>query len=62
MDFEYKKDVPNPRETTNPVSKLFFWWIVPFLRKGFKKNLEVDDVYNPLREDISKNLGDKVEM
>jgi len=57
MDFQEKAYVPNPRETTNPVSKLFFWWIVPLFRKGVKKDLALDDVYNVLREDGADKLG-----
>ena len=62
MDFEFKKDVPNPRERTNPLSKLFFWWVFPLLRTGYKKDLELNDIYNPLREDVSRNLGDYLEV
>jgi ATP-binding cassette subfamily C (CFTR/MRP) protein 4 len=62
MDYREKTFVPNPRDNTNPISKLLFWWIVPLFRKGFKKDLALDDVYNAPKEDVSYKLGDQLQL
>ncbi|CAG2062685.1 unnamed protein product, partial [Timema podura] len=36
-------------------------WIIAFLRKGYKKDLEEKDLYTPLKNDHSKIIGDKLE-
>lgn len=51
----------NPREDANFLSKLFFTWTIPFFRKGYKKILQIDDVYKPLSCDRSQQLGDRLE-
>jgi len=61
MDFTPKKSVFNPYNKSNPVSKLFFVWLVPLFQKGYKKNLDTDDMYNVLKTDTSKLLGDQLE-
>ena len=62
MDFREKTNVPNPRDKTNPISKLLFWWIIPLFRKGYKRDLGLNDVYNVLREDVSDKLGNRLSM
>lgn len=60
MDFQDKERVKNPREKANPLSALFFWWINPLFRKGSKKDLVLNDLYDVLTEDESKRVGDTV--
>ncbi len=60
MDFRGKQDVPNPRENANPLSKLFFLWILPLFCEGAKKDLGIDDMYNAPREDSAAVLGTKL--
>lgn len=52
---------PNPEKTANPVSRLFFCFITPLLRLGFKKPLETSDFYQVLNEDESQLLCEKLE-
>jgi len=62
MDFQEKAYAPNPSETANPLSKLFFWWLIPLFRKGTKNGLVLDDVYNALSEDVAEDLGNELAM
>ncbi|XP_063224515.1 ATP-binding cassette sub-family C member 4-like [Bacillus rossius redtenbacheri] len=52
---------PHPRETANPLSALFFVWVLKIFRKGMKKELEVEDLFQPLKEHRSESLGDRLE-
>ncbi|PNF20422.1 Multidrug resistance-associated protein 4 [Cryptotermes secundus] len=61
MDTGRKRNNPNPREEANPISVLLFWWTVPLFKKGYRKELVEEDLYNPLKTDASEYLGDKLE-
>jgi ABC-type multidrug transport system fused ATPase/permease subunit len=61
MDTGKKRDNPNPRENANPISVLMFWWTVGLFKKGYRKNLAEEDLYNPLKTDASEYLGNKLE-
>ncbi|XP_071159454.1 ATP-binding cassette sub-family C member 4-like isoform X3 [Mytilus edulis] len=61
MDETLKHYNPNPTLTTNPISKLFFWWLNPLFKIGYQRRLEVDDMYNVCEQDSSDNLGDRLE-
>ncbi|XP_060888186.1 ATP-binding cassette sub-family C member 4-like [Labrus mixtus] len=47
----------NPAATASFLSKLFFWWLNPLFRTGYKRRLEESDVFEVLTEDRSQNLG-----
>ncbi|XP_043503586.1 probable multidrug resistance-associated protein lethal(2)03659 isoform X2 [Polistes fuscatus] len=55
--FEKKK---NPREGANPLSALTFAWILRTFWLGYRRDLEVSDLYKPLKEHTSSVLGDKL--
>ncbi|XP_044730121.1 probable multidrug resistance-associated protein lethal(2)03659 [Chrysoperla carnea] len=61
MDFSKKYDNPNPVEKANILSKIFFLWQIPLFRKGLKKDLDVEDIYNAKKADLSEPLGDTLE-
>ncbi|CAG9863640.1 unnamed protein product [Phyllotreta striolata] len=61
MDSTKVKFNPNPRETANIISQVFFGFTLPTFRKGLKKELDVDDVYNPLESDKSDYLCQRLE-
>ena len=61
MDFTEKRRVRNPEINANPVSKFLFLWFTPLLKKGSKKSLELDDLYDRLPEDDASTLGDKMQ-
>ncbi|XP_022343366.2 ATP-binding cassette sub-family C member 4-like isoform X1 [Crassostrea virginica] len=61
MDETLKHHNPNPILTANPLSKLLFWWMNPIFSTGYKRRLEVDDMYNVTQEDASEELGMKLE-
>ncbi|XP_017004866.2 probable multidrug resistance-associated protein lethal(2)03659 [Drosophila takahashii] len=50
----------NPRERSNFISSLCFWYTMPIFRKGSKNTLDENDIYSPLKELKSDNLGDKL--
>ena len=51
----------NPRKEGSILSILFYLWVNPLLSKGYKKELEQNDLYQVLDEDCSNFLGDKLE-
>lgn len=51
---------PNPYNEANIISRTFFWWLNPFIRKGFVQPLGLKDLYKAPDEDISKDLGEKL--
>ncbi|XP_077392260.1 ATP-binding cassette sub-family C member 4-like isoform X4 [Festucalex cinctus] len=53
------KDNPSPK--ANLVSKLFFCWLNPLFRIGYKRRLEEEDLYKVLPEDASDRLGEELE-
>ena len=50
MDSNIDKVKPsyNPRKDANIFSVLFFFWVGPLLKKGYKKDLEQQDLYEAL--------------
>lgn len=53
---------PNPRESTNCLSKIFLCWTYPIFKKGYEKILQIEDVYQSLKSDKSELLGDRLEV
>lgn len=49
----------NPRAKANPLSALTFSWILGLFFVGYKRELEVTDLYSPLNEHKSSILGDR---
>ncbi|XP_049853309.1 probable multidrug resistance-associated protein lethal(2)03659 isoform X1 [Schistocerca gregaria] len=52
---------PNPRASANPLSALTYWWILDTFKKGYKRDLEIEDLFVPLKEHRSDLLGDRIE-
>ena len=44
----------NPRDGAGFLSNIFFWWINPLLALGYSRNLELEDLYEPCKEDTSE--------
>lgn len=61
MESSRVKYPPNPYENANLLSKLFFVWIVPFYKKRNQNEINMNDVYKPLKCDRSEVLGDRLE-
>ncbi|XP_072393683.1 ATP-binding cassette sub-family C member 4-like [Diabrotica undecimpunctata] len=61
MDIAKENYNPNPRDGANVFSVLFFSYTIEMFRKGYRKVLDVDDLYNPIRSDRSTVLGDRLE-
>ncbi|CAL8111094.1 unnamed protein product [Orchesella dallaii] len=61
MDFTPKVPRRNPFAKANILSVIFFWWLIPIFREGQKKDLEVDDMFDTLPDDLSGSLGDNFE-
>ncbi|XP_077339166.1 ATP-binding cassette sub-family C member 4 isoform X3 [Lithobates pipiens] len=58
---EHKEAKPNPLNTANFCSKLFFCWLNSLFLIGHKRKLEEDDLYNVLPEDTSERLGEELQ-
>ncbi|KAF2882882.1 hypothetical protein ILUMI_23292 [Ignelater luminosus] len=61
MDITTENVNINPRENANPLSVIFFTYTIGLFYKGYKKTLEVNDLYNPLKSDRSSLLGNRLE-
>lgn len=51
----------NSRESANLLSVLFFGWTIPIFKRGYGKQLDSKDVYEPLDEDRSNYLGNRLD-
>nr|XP_061812358.1 cystic fibrosis transmembrane conductance regulator-like [Nerophis lumbriciformis] len=51
----------SPVEDANFLSRFFFWWTSPLLRKGFRKRLDLSDVYKAPSYDLAGNLSERLE-
>nr|CAD7203794.1 unnamed protein product [Timema douglasi] len=36
-------------------------WTLDFFKKGYTRTLEIEDLYNPMKKDLSNVLGDRLE-
>lgn len=61
MEATEHKLPPNPCDDANFISKAFFTWVIPFFRKGYKKVLNLEDMYQPMSCDKSETLGNRLE-
>ncbi|XP_027413627.1 multidrug resistance-associated protein 4-like [Bos indicus x Bos taurus] len=52
---------PNPLQDANFCSRLFFCWLNPLFKIGYKRRLEEDDMYSVLPEDRSQHLGEELQ-
>uniref|UniRef100_A0A182YP85 ABC transmembrane type-1 domain-containing protein n=1 Tax=Anopheles stephensi TaxID=30069 RepID=A0A182YP85_ANOST len=55
-----KEREPCPRQKANFLSYIIFAWTIPIFFKGYKKELNTDDLYQPLREHKSDGLGNRL--
>lgn len=51
----------NPRKSANLLSAIFFFWTIPVFRKTYNKKLDSDGVFEPLDEDRSSDLGNRLD-
>lgn len=51
----------NPRDRANIFSVLFFSWVIPLLKEGSSKSLEIEDLFQTRKCDKSKILADKLQ-
>lgn len=61
MESGSRKLQPNPRQTANLFSIIFFGWTIPLFKQTYDKILDYGDVCEPLPDDRSKALGDRLE-
>lgn len=59
METVKKKLKQNPRDTANTFSVLFFSWVIPLLKSGSSKSLEIEDIFQSRQCDKSKFLAEK---
>uniref|UniRef100_A0A8C2GRN4 Cystic fibrosis transmembrane conductance regulator n=1 Tax=Cyprinus carpio TaxID=7962 RepID=A0A8C2GRN4_CYPCA len=51
----------SPVENASYLSKYFFWWTNPIMRKGFKEKLRPSDVYQAPSKDAADILAERLE-
>ncbi|XP_067113164.1 ATP-binding cassette sub-family C member 4-like [Osmerus mordax] len=56
-----KETKHNPSATANLLSKIFFCWLNPLFKIGYKRRLEEHDMYKVLPEDGSERLGEDLQ-
>ncbi|XP_078259159.1 ATP-binding cassette sub-family C member 4 [Rhinoraja longicauda] len=61
MEPVHREDKPNPLATANIFSSVFFCWLNPLFRIGYKRRLEENDLYKVLPEDQSERLGEELQ-
>lgn len=61
METVKKELKENPRETANIVSVLFFSWVIPLLKIGSSKVLEIEDLFQCRLCDRSGTLAEKLQ-
>lgn len=62
MDNSKKPENENPARKANPLSKLFFVWLVPLLWRGHRgSGLTTDDLCKCIDDDVSETLGDRLQ-
>nr|CAH7718231.1 unnamed protein product [Callosobruchus chinensis] len=61
MDSTKKHINPSPEEKATFLSRIFYCWFVPFLKYGYENDLEIKDIYNTTKQDLSGDLGDQLE-
>ncbi|XP_048505790.1 probable multidrug resistance-associated protein lethal(2)03659 [Athalia rosae] len=57
---ERQQRFPHPRESANPLSLVTFAYVRKIFMLGFKRDLEVEDLYEPLKGHESGDLGDRI--
>ncbi|XP_033333867.2 putative multidrug resistance-associated protein lethal(2)03659 [Megalopta genalis] len=60
MEKDRRTEVKNPRQRANALSILSFSWTWKLFAKGYKRELNVDDLTDPLQEDRSSSLGRRI--
>jgi hypothetical protein len=53
----FKKGPYSPENTAWLPSRVTLWWLNGFFRRGYKKRVEEDDLYEMLERDKAGNLG-----
>ena len=61
MESGRRKLLQNPRQNANIVSSLFFGWAIPILKRTYQNILHPNDAFEPLDEDRSEFLGNRLE-
>lgn len=61
MENSEQKNAENPAENANVLSVLTFWYTLDLFKKGYRKVLEISDLFKPLKVDESGTLGDRLE-
>ncbi|XP_014214767.1 probable multidrug resistance-associated protein lethal(2)03659 [Copidosoma floridanum] len=60
MENKESRRNPNPREGANIVSVTLFKWLFGTYYTGYKRELEISDLYAPLKDHSSHNLGNQL--
>ncbi|GAB0087984.1 multidrug resistance-associated protein 4 [Sergentomyia squamirostris] len=61
METAQRNFLTNPREKANIFSILTFWWTIKLFKTGYRKVLDLGDLYRPRNEDRSEILGNRLE-
>lgn len=61
METVKKKLKENPRDTANIFSVLVFSWVIPLLKDGSLKSLEIEDIFQTRQCDKSKILAKRLQ-
>lgn len=61
MELGERKLQENPRQSANLISILFFGWSIPIFKKTYNKTLDSNDACEPLLQDRSIELGNRLE-
>lgn len=63
MEQSDQKFVKNAAAKANLLSRMTFFWTIGIFRKGYKNKINnVEDLYEPLANDDSEKLGDRLQL
>lgn len=61
METVKKELKDNPRDTANIFSVLFFSWVIPLLKEGSSKSLDIEDLFQSRQCDKSTILANQLQ-
>lgn len=61
MESGYRTLLKNPRQSANLISIIFFGWSIPIFKRTYENVLHPNDAFEPLDEDRSEYLGNRLE-
>jgi hypothetical protein len=53
--------LPNPLASASMASQAVWWWVLDIFKKGYKKDLDLNDLYEVMEEDKTDYVTQRLE-